>query len=239
MNAYQEDLAFIHDTGFTKILIDNAPTVLSIMRKNGIKKGHVVDIGCGSGTWAKILINNGYNVSGIDISSAMIQIAKSKAPKANFIVNSFLNYEIPKCEVVTAFGEIFNYLFDKKNNLMKLTKFFENAYKSLCSNGIFIFDIAEPGRGDGPKQSFTDGGDWTVLVNIEENKKTNRLSRNIISYRKINDLYRRSEEKHILQLYKSSEISKILRKIGFKVKIDKKFGKHPLPKGWVTLVAKK
>jgi len=239
MDAYKEDLAFIHDVGFTKFIKSNAPAILKILNQNGIKKGHVVDIGCGSGTWANILADKGYTVSGVDISPNMIKIAKQNVPKANFTIGSFIDYQIPPCHVVTAFGEIFNYLFDKKNNLKRLTRFFERVYQSLQPNGLFIFDIAEPGRGGDLNQKFFDCDDWTILVAVEENKKTNRLIRNIISYRKMNDQYRRSDEKHILQLYKSTEIAKILRKIGFKVHIDKEFGNLRLPKGWVTIIAKK
>lgn len=238
-NAYQEDLAYIHDVGFTKFLSDSTPALLKIMRQHRIKKGHVVDIGCGSGTWAKELEIKGYSVSGIDISSSMIDIARRRAPKSNFVVGSFLKYQLPSCEVVTAFGEIFNYLFDKQNNLTRLYAFFKRVYDALQPDGLFIFDIAEPGRGQGPKQKHVDNGDWTVIVDVEEDAKTNRLTRQVVNYRKIGDSYRRSDEKHVLQLYKGTDIAKKLRTIGFKVRIVKGYGKSQFPKNWVGLIAYK
>lgn len=48
---------------------------------------HALDVGCGTGTDAIFLAQNGFNVSAIDVSEEAIKIAKSKAEKAGVIVD--------------------------------------------------------------------------------------------------------------------------------------------------------
>ena len=79
MRGYREDLAYIHDSGFTDFARDAAPGLLAILRHNGVTGGLVVDLGCGSGRWARELTRAGYAVWGVDQSSAMIRIAARRA----------------------------------------------------------------------------------------------------------------------------------------------------------------
>lgn len=44
----------------------------------------IADIGCGTGTLARLLVDNGYTVDGLDFSEAMIQRARDKVPEARF-----------------------------------------------------------------------------------------------------------------------------------------------------------
>jgi ubiquinone/menaquinone biosynthesis C-methylase UbiE len=44
----------------------------------------LLDLGCGPGRDAKYFSNEGFDVTGVDFSSAMLEIAKVEAPKANF-----------------------------------------------------------------------------------------------------------------------------------------------------------
>src|SRR5271169_712016 len=102
MTAYDRDLAYIHDTGFTGFVRKAAPGLLRRLRQNGIRAGLVVDAGCGSGVWARELTGRGYAVLGIDISPDMIRLARRQAPVAKFQVGSFLSAELPACDAVTA-----------------------------------------------------------------------------------------------------------------------------------------
>jgi len=63
--GYQEDLAYIHDVGFGAFSSESAPGLLEILHQKGINKGLVVDLGCGSGIWAKALTQAGYDVLGV------------------------------------------------------------------------------------------------------------------------------------------------------------------------------
>ena len=108
--AYDTDLAFVHDVGFGAFARNSAPGILNLLVRSGITEGRIVDLGCGSGIWAKELVNSGYGVVGVDISPAMIEIARRRVPEAEFHVQSFLQFGVPACRAVTALGEVFNYL---------------------------------------------------------------------------------------------------------------------------------
>jgi 2-polyprenyl-3-methyl-5-hydroxy-6-metoxy-1,4-benzoquinol methylase len=77
---YGEDLAYIHDVGHADFALDSAPGILEILGRSGIDGGLVVDLGCGSGLLARELIDAGYGVFGVDISEAMIGLARKPAP---------------------------------------------------------------------------------------------------------------------------------------------------------------
>ena len=81
---YTDDLAYIHDVGFGEFALKSAPGLLNILRQRKIFAGLVVDLGCGSGLWARELTQAGYDVLGIEQSAAMIEIARKKTPKARF-----------------------------------------------------------------------------------------------------------------------------------------------------------
>ncbi len=90
MEVYKDDLAYIHDVGFGDFAKNAAPELLAVLRQRGLTGGLVVDLGCGSGLWAEELTAAGYDVLGVDISPAMIEIARRRAPRARFEVGSFL-----------------------------------------------------------------------------------------------------------------------------------------------------
>ena len=59
----------------------------------------------------------GYAVLGVDISAAMVTIARQRVPEGQFVAGSFLDFKVPECRAVTALGEVFNYWFNKRNGL--------------------------------------------------------------------------------------------------------------------------
>src|SRR5215213_4702288 len=115
MEWYGEDLAYIHDVGHADFALESAPGILEILARNGIHDGLVVDLGCGSGLWARELVDAGYRVLGIDISEAMIELSRAKVPEAEFRMGSLFDTDIPRCRAVTAVSEVLNYLFDAEN----------------------------------------------------------------------------------------------------------------------------
>ena len=78
---YNEDLAYVHDQGFADTARNAALSVLQLLRAQKIKSGLVVDLGCGSGVLAERLIRAGYVVLGVDMSKAMLRLARKRAPR--------------------------------------------------------------------------------------------------------------------------------------------------------------
>ncbi|MGB7624380.1 MAG: class I SAM-dependent methyltransferase [Terriglobia bacterium] len=239
MKAYSDDLAYIHDAGFSRFVKDAAPGLLRHLRQARIPKGVVVDLGCGSGIWALRLFDAGFKVWGVDLSPAMIQMARNRVPSGNFQVGSYFKTNLPPCHAVTALGEPFNYRFDQKNNLPELSRLFRRVYAALRPGGLFIFDIAEPGRGDVPRVRYWEGADWAILVEVKEDVRTQRLTRQLTTFRQVGGLFRRAHETHRLQLYERSKIKRELLHAGFRVCILHRYGRLSFPKSCIGFLASK
>lgn len=236
---YREDLAYIHDVGFSSYVLQAMPSILAILKQQGIESGWVVDLGCGSGRSSEVFMQAGYQVLGVDISAAMIAIARQRVPQAQFQVASLFEVEIPPCQVVVAISECFNYLFDPEHQ--QLAQVFQRIYNALSEGGVFIFDIAEPGQVTSatPVKSFTEGEDWLVLVEKQEDPEHPILTRRIITFRQVGEYYRRDDEVHRQQLYRAAEIARMLQQVGFEVQVDRGYGEFLLPPAHAVLVARK
>jgi SAM-dependent methyltransferase len=142
---------------------------------------------------------------------------------------------------VISIGECFNYLFDTDNNYQTLAQLFERIYSALTPGGVFIFDIAEPGQviqGNTTK-GFTEGKDWIVLVEKEEDQDQSTLIRRIITLRKVGEHYRRDDEVHYLRLYEATDVAEKLRQVGFQTQVMRSYGQYELPKAHAAFIARK
>ena len=237
---YGEDVAYIHDVGHADFILGSAPGLLGTLRQNGIDDGLVVDLGCGSGQWAGELLRAGYRAFGVDISGAMVELAREKAPGAEFRVGSLFEVEIPPCEAVTAISEVLNYLFDPENEGRGLERLFRRVYGALRPGGVFVFDVLGPGQvSGGPIRGFSTGPDWAVLNEKEEDAERGTMERRITSFRKVGGLYRRDEEVHRVRLYRPEEITTELRNAGFEVRATGSYGDYPLDENHTAFVARR
>ncbi len=238
---YQPDLAYIHDAGFQDYALQATQGVLQILQQEKISEGLVVDVGCGSGISTLLLSEAGYEVLGIDISAAMIALARKKVPTAQFQVGSCFDVGIPTCHAVIAIGECLNYLFDPHLEEQSIPQLFQRIYQALSNGGIFLFDIAEPQDlpATSVQQGFREGEDWLVLVEKWQDPEQNLLYRRIITFRKAGDLYRRHEETHQQRLLQASILATQLNEVGFSVNVCPSYGSYPLPPNHSVLIARK
>jgi SAM-dependent methyltransferase len=214
---------------------------MEILDRNGIRGGLVVDLGCGSGLWARELVDAGYRVLGIDISEAMIELSRNRVPAAEFMVGSLFEVEIPRCQAVTAVSEVLNYLFDAENEELGLGRLFRRVHDALVPGGVFVFDVLGPGQvpPGARTKGFSVGEDWAVLSELEEDAERGTMERRIVSFRKVGEFYRRDDEVHRVRLYDPAELSAELESTGFRVRTMRSYGAHPLSEGHAAFVARK
>lgn len=241
MSYYDEDLAYVHHTGFGGFARGIAPAIIECLNKSAPKNKLVVDLGCGSGILARALLKANYSVLGIDISPAMLDIARKQAPAASFVCESVFKIDIPNCYAVLAVGECLNYLFDEDNNADALVRLFQKIYESLEEGGWFIFDVIEPGqvKSGAAERTFMEGEDWLVLAEKSEDPETAILTRRIITLRQIGESYRRSEETHVVQLYNGQQLRSMLQEAGFEVELTRQYGSYRLRDNQAVIVARK
>ena len=97
----------------------------------------ILDIGCGTGLHAIELSKKNYNVTGVDTSKEMIEIALKNSEDLNFFLDldqSFNSNE--KFDAIISLFHVTSYQTDE----VKLTDFFNLASRNLKPGGIFILD---------------------------------------------------------------------------------------------------
>jgi SAM-dependent methyltransferase len=216
---YQRDLAYIQHHGFSDFAQAAAPGLLRILRGAGITSGHVVDLGCGDGTWLRALTRRGFTATGVDQSAELLAYARAAAPRAVLKKNSVHRGAFPPCDAMTALGEVLSY---EPATPASLRRVFRRAHAAIRPGGVFVFDILV----SGPPMSYLtwrSGRSWAVMVRVEERK--NRLIRDIITFRQVQGRYRRSEERHRLLVVEQRFVLTELRRIGFAVRTSRGYGR--------------
>ncbi len=81
---------------------------MSLSKKNS----KVLDIGCGStGRTIDEALNNGFEITGIDVSSEMIRIARDRHPTVDFVIDDFGNWSSPDCfDLIIAWDSLMRFV---------------------------------------------------------------------------------------------------------------------------------
>lgn len=238
VTVYDDDLAYIHDVGFSGLSESWAPGLLELFHEAGIEQGTIVDLGCGGGGWIARLVEAGFNAIGVDVSAAMIERSRQRVPSAEFHVDSVWNYEIPPCRAITALSEVVCYRSHDSDSA-DLEVLAGNVFTALQPDGLFIMDVVEVGLDRNKDRTFVEGDDWACLVRFEYDQLRARLNRHITTFRKVDALFRRSHERHIMQLYDGDAVAEMLKRCGFRVRQVREFGSAALLPSRLGFVARK
>ncbi|HXF27117.1 MAG TPA: class I SAM-dependent methyltransferase [Bryobacteraceae bacterium] len=98
---------------------------------------NVLELGCGTGSILRHLQHN-YEVSGLDISSRMLSIARHKVPQAELFRQDMVDFHIEdRFDVICC-------VFDSINHVKRFSdwkRVFARVCQHLSPGGCFIFDI--------------------------------------------------------------------------------------------------
>jgi len=230
---YSVDFAYVHDTGFGGFATRAAPEVIRILRGHGIKHGRIVEIGSGSGILARRLTDAGYDVTGIDRSPDMIEIARERAPRATFRRGSLTRSTIPRCAAAVAIGEVVSYVS------ASLRPFFMRVHDALERDGLFIFDFMDSTKGRTYAATSFSGPDWEMIARAEATNGGRMLTRRMTLLRSVDGKYRRSRETHRVTIRSRAEVKDALADAGFSVEMSRSYGRFTLLRGDVAVVARK
>jgi SAM-dependent methyltransferase len=239
MSFYDEDLAYIHDSGFSQLSLRGGEFVLSELQAAGLRDGLIVDLGCGTGRWAGLAASAGYAVLGFDASPAMLRLARDRAPGADLRLASLWHSEIPRCVAVTAFGEVLNYGYSQPPDEAALQTLFARIAASLAPSGLLVFDVVVAGEGPSSYRNCSAGEDWAVMVEVTEQADVGALIRKIDLFRRLGQHYRRSQELHRQALFAPGPVRALLTCLGFEVAVDRAYPSAPLGDGRLAFVARR
>ncbi|MFN2114958.1 MAG: class I SAM-dependent DNA methyltransferase [Anaerolineae bacterium] len=134
-----DPLAEVYAAHWGGTLADAAAAVLEELVLGSLGAGAaVLDLCCGTGDLAGQLSRRGFDVTGLDGSSRMLELAAQRAPGARFVQADARRFELPRqYEAVVS-------LFDSLNHILasdELAAVFANVLRALEPDGRFLFDL--------------------------------------------------------------------------------------------------
>ncbi len=101
----------------------------------------VLDLCCGTGRLAERLLQAGYQVWGVDLSSEMIRLARQNAPTGTFIVADARDFSLEVCfdAVLCTFDSLNHMLTDAA-----LAEVFACVHRHMAPHAVFAFDVNTP-----------------------------------------------------------------------------------------------
>jgi len=184
----------------------------------------LLDVGCGTGEWTLQIAQEGFEVTGIDLSDSMLSIASNKAQSAGMPIE-FYQQDMARMEglhsfdIITIFCDSINYL-ESKEQVMST---FHNLYHALNGGGLLLFDIHSVFKVDQLfiNQTFTyDDGQvayiWNSFEGDHPHSVENELSFFVLEDEERN-LYCRFDELHKQRTYPVDFYKNLLEETGFSV----------------------
>lgn len=229
---YGEDLATVHAQAFEALANAAATTLLAVLQP--ASAGRVLDLGCGAGPLSRRLHEAGVATWGLDLSPALVQLARQRLPQAEFHCGSILDADLPPATAVAAIGEVLNYATaaDPAAFARVLTRVFE----ALDPAGVFLFDLAGPGRA-GPGRGFSEAVDWAVgVIAVEQD---GLLLRKITTFRQSGSTWSRTYEEHRLRLWPADAVADQLTRCGFEVERLDSYAGMAMPPSLNVFLARK
>ena len=178
-----------------------------------------LDVGCGGGYFTRALQRHGYQMTGMDVSTEMLDKAQrtafSEGVRSEYILGDVSKGKIArKYSFVTAINDCFNYV--EKGRLKTALK---NVYGALKKGGVFLFDVSSEKKF---REKFMDA------VNVDDRDDVTYFSfarldgevatLDVTLYVKGKDgKYERFDEQHVQYVYTEAELTAALEEIGFTV----------------------
>ena len=176
-------------------------------------KARILDLCCGTGQLAQVLIARGYRVTGIDGSEEMLRFARENAPTGRFVMADARSFKLS-----TAQHAVLS-TFDSLNHIMSLEDLisvFRQVYAVLREGGRFLFDL---NMEQGYKVCWEDNygiveDDHACIVRMSyhPDERTARFDATIFRWQ---DEWQRSDVTLRQKCYSETEVKSALATAGF------------------------
>jgi len=140
-DALMRDVPYAHWVTYTRDLLARHGAV-GVFRPGC----RVLDLACGTGTMSLMLADLGCQVTGVDISAAMVREARAKA-RAVVAPPEFLIQDAARLSVSPGAYDVCISLFDSLNYIVersRLAQAFGRISRALKPHGVLVFDLNTP-----------------------------------------------------------------------------------------------
>ncbi|VVB67724.1 Ubiquinone/menaquinone biosynthesis C-methyltransferase UbiE [uncultured archaeon] len=185
------------------------------------KPKRILEVGCGTGSYTKILLERGYEITAVDISEEMLKIARDKCA-CEFIKGDIKSVSInDKFDACIAMFAVISYITRNTDIIEALN----NIRRHLKTNGIFIFD-AWNGLAvmrNFPEQRIKELENDKMKVirvavpNLDSFDHLCEVNYKLLIINKENGTLNEIDEKHTVRFYFPQEIIHYLEDTGFEV----------------------
>ncbi|MFX1519105.1 MAG: class I SAM-dependent DNA methyltransferase [Promethearchaeota archaeon] len=196
--------------------IDYFEFILRILKEMNFKPKKILDLACGTGRLAKIFLDKGYDIEGLDISTNMLEIAKKRGLKV--YQSNMVDFDVgQKYDLIISTYDSLNYVLQESN----LKKCFNSIKKHLNQEGIFICDMNSDYKINKVlpeyKVDYYDFGDTAELIWLNSHEPDLWIGE-VILFKKAEDgKYERFYEKYVERAYELKTIKKLLESANFEI----------------------
>ncbi|MBD2726441.1 methyltransferase domain-containing protein [Nostoc sp. FACHB-892] len=192
------------------------PALEKLLQQYNIQpEADILDLCCGTGHMVEHLIEQGYQVTGLDISEGMLQYARNNAPNAKFILDDarFFNL-LPTFHAVISANAGLNEII----KLEDLQQVFRKVYDSLLNNGIFLFglnleDFYKSWNGAISDGDVKDDFAWACCDSYSPEEKIGQFK--ITIFQMVEDSWQRLDINNLVRGYSRTEVVTALKNVGF------------------------
>lgn len=205
---------FMDDTPYDEWL----DYVLKVFERYKVPKELVLDLGCGTGTFTRMLSKKGYDMIGVDASCDMLQIAKNKNDEEGldilYLLQDMREFELyGTVRAVVSICDSINYLLSDED-VITTFKLVENY---LDKDGIFVFDFNTVYKyreviGDCTIAENRDDFSFIWENFYSDEDRINEYDLTIFS--KEGELYSKSMETHYQRGYTLSQMKQFIKEAG-------------------------
>lgn len=192
--------------------------VVRLLDRVGIQPGRVLDLACGTGTTTLLLAQKGFQVSGADNSTGMLEIAREKARKTGREI-PFLEQDMrllvlnEPMELMTCFFDSINYMLEEEDLLAT----FQSVFDSLRDGGVFLFDVnTEHALSTLDPVYVREEGNVTSIWKNYYHKKDMTVTLDLTLFVKEGEVYRQFTETHQERAWSEKNLRQALNKAGFR-----------------------
>lgn len=218
MESYK-DFARVYDEFMDQTPYDEwLLNIRNVFKKYKIKENaQVLDLGCGTGKMARRLKKAGYQVTAVDNSMDMLEVAASEEDDGIlYVLQDMVSLELPdKMDAVISICDCMNYILEEED----LKETFTRVKRFLKEDGVFMFDMNSHYKYREILACNTFAEDREDASFIWDNfyDESDRINEYQLSLFIQNEqgTYNKYEELHLQKAYDEAEIKELLHEAGF------------------------